>query len=85
MIKSRGEENPLKLRLLFLAFLVLVVSFGVGLAREPQQNASCCGFALRTSSDTFCESDLQLTRFSTQASEPAAITNQLQQFCTGAE
>lgn len=31
---------------MFLALLLLVTSFGVGLARKPRQNSTACGFAV---------------------------------------
>ena len=40
---------------LFLAFPLLVLSFGL-LVRKPQQDAACCSFAARTSSSTSYES-----------------------------
>jgi hypothetical protein len=46
---------------LLLAFLLLVVSFGVGLARKPQQDTGCCGFAARPGSGTSYESTSQGT------------------------
>lgn len=40
----------MKMRLMFVALLLLVVGFGVGLARKPQQKASSCGFTVHTES-----------------------------------
>jgi hypothetical protein len=40
----------MKMRMMFLALLLLIVSFGVGLARKPQQNAASCGFTVHTES-----------------------------------
>jgi hypothetical protein len=36
----------MKTRLVFLVFLLLVVSFGIGLARQTQQGSNSCGFAV---------------------------------------
>ncbi len=37
----------MKTRLMFLVFLLLVVSFGLGLARQTQQGSNSCGFAVQ--------------------------------------
>jgi hypothetical protein len=37
----------MKTRLTFLVLLLLVVSFGFGLARQPQQSSNSCGFAVQ--------------------------------------
>jgi len=40
----------MKMRLMFVALLLLVVSLGVGFARKPQQKASSCGFTVQAES-----------------------------------
>ena len=40
----------MKMRLMFVALLLLVVSLGVGLARKPQQKALTCGFIVQAES-----------------------------------
>ncbi len=37
----------MKTRLTFLVLLLLVVSFGFGLSRQPQQSSNSCGFAVQ--------------------------------------
>ena len=37
----------MKTRLTFLMLLFLIVSFGFGLARQPQHNSNSCGFAVQ--------------------------------------
>lgn len=37
----------MKMKLLFLAVLLLFVCFGAGLARKPQQKAASCGFTVQ--------------------------------------
>ena len=40
----------MKMKLMFLALLLLAVSLSVGLARKPQQNTTSCGFAVQSDS-----------------------------------
>src|SRR5580704_923564 len=46
MITHPGRYN-MKTRLTFLMLLLLIVSFGFRLARQPQQNSNSCGFAVQ--------------------------------------
>lgn len=34
----------MKIKVMCLALLLLAASFGIGLARKPQQNTTSCGF-----------------------------------------
>src|SRR6266480_6168805 len=46
MITHRGGHS-MKMRLMFLVFLLLVVSFDLGLARQTQQGSNSCGFLVQ--------------------------------------
>ena len=62
---------------LFLAFLLLVVSFGVGQARKPRQDTGCCGFAARPSSGTSHKSTSQGTEGESEGGHLSELNHQV--------
>ena len=62
---------------LFSAFLLLVVSCGVGLARKPEQDTGCCGFVARPSSATSYESTSQGTDGESEGGHLSELNHQV--------